>query len=297
MAERRKIPEKIADNLMFVNDHTCCICRMKGKHVQIHHIDRDDTNNALANLAVLCLECHSRVTGDEGLGRSYTHGEIKQYKRTWESIVRKRLVGEEVRPTLGKEGVSYFVLTACEILAMEDGDPRIGEKLGTLHQLSIIAGCRGEILDALFHLAIQSSMSQKQTAAMLAELIYELFYHFVGPDTIALGRDEMKHLEEGIELLGTIGHFNGEFSKDIEVIRAVCDNLYNMFEIATWYNLENIGTLVISKLQKTRESCLIAYEETEKPLIKGAQYVDKTIKRIQKLIQKQSIDWPSVQRG
>jgi len=269
---------------------------MKGKHVQIHHIDGDDTNNALANLAVLCLECHSRVTGDEGLGRSYTPGEIRQYKRTWESIAKEKLIGKESRPTPGKEGVSYFEVTACEILAMDDGDPRIGEKLRTLHQLNTIVGCTDEILDSFFHLAIQSSMSQKQTAVMLANHIYQLFFHFVGPDTISLGSGDESHLKQGVELLGTIGHFNGEFSKDMEVIEAVCDNLYNMCEIAVWYNLEEIGALVISKLQKTRESCLIAFRDIEEPLITGAQYVDKTIKKIQELIRMQGIDWPSCKR-
>ncbi len=80
---------------MFANDHTCCICRDKSKHVQIHHIDGDNSNNAWRNLAVLCLNCHSKVTGDEGLGRCITAGEIKKYKETWELIVKKKLVEEE----------------------------------------------------------------------------------------------------------------------------------------------------------------------------------------------------------
>lgn len=294
MTDRPRIPQKTVDNLMFANDHTCCICRTKGKHVQIHHIDGDSSNNTLENLAVLCLECHSTVTGDEGLGRRYTTGEIKQYKRTWEFMARERLVGKEARPMPTKEGISYFDLTVCEILAMDDGDPRIGEKLGTLHQLSIIVGCTDEILDSLFHLAVQSSMSQKQTAAMLANLIYELFFHFVGPDMVSLGSDDESRLQRGVELLGTIGHFNGEFSKDMEVIQAVCDNLYKMCEIAVWYDLEKIGALVISKLQKTKESCLIAYENIEKPLAVGAEYAEQTTKRIRELTRKRSIDWPSV---
>jgi 5-methylcytosine-specific restriction endonuclease McrA len=82
MTNRPRIPQATADNLMFANDHTCCICRVKGKHVQIHHIDGDNSNNSVNNLAVLCLECHSKATGDEGLGRSITAGEIKEYKRT-----------------------------------------------------------------------------------------------------------------------------------------------------------------------------------------------------------------------
>src|SRR6266516_5334091 len=88
--ERPAIPSRIAAGLMFANDHTCCICREKGKDVQIHHIDGDDTNNINENLAVLCLDCHSKVTGPRGLGRSFSDEEVRKYKHDWESIVERR---------------------------------------------------------------------------------------------------------------------------------------------------------------------------------------------------------------
>ncbi len=295
MTDRPRIPQKIADSLMFANDHTCCVCRAKGKQVQIHHIDGDDSNNDISNLAVLCLECHSRVTGNEGLGRRYTSGEIKGYKRTWEHLVRERLIGVKPQPLPGKEEISYFDLTISEVLAMEDGDPRIGEKLKTLYELNIFKGCTDEILDSFHHLAIMSSMSQKRTASMLAEIIPDLFLHLVGPDKVPIEQDDKNRVKRGIELLGTIGSFNGEFSKDIEVIEAVCDSLYNMFEIAVWYNLEEIGTYVFSQLRKTKEACLVTFEDSEKPLDVGANYVNMTIQRVKELLEQNSIAWPSSQ--
>jgi len=41
------------------------------KDVQIHHIDGTPGNSHLANLAVVCLDCHSLVSGTRGLGRQY----------------------------------------------------------------------------------------------------------------------------------------------------------------------------------------------------------------------------------
>jgi hypothetical protein len=81
---RPKIPDQTAARLLVANNHTCCVCQTPRKHVQIHHIDGDNSNCAEENLAVLCLDCHSRVTGDEGLGRRYSEIEIREYKRRWE---------------------------------------------------------------------------------------------------------------------------------------------------------------------------------------------------------------------
>lgn len=287
MSDRLSIPQNIADKIMFSNDHTCCICRIKGKHVQIHHIDGDSSNNTMGNLAILCLECHSKVTSNEGFGRSYTDGEVRQYKRTWEFIVRKMLIGQEERKkTSLKEGISFFDQTASEILAMNDGDPRIGEKLETLANLNIIVGCTDEILDAFFHLAVMSSISQKQTAAILARHISELFPHLVGPDMVPINAKDKRRLEQGVKLLGTIGQFNGEFSKDIEVVRAACDNLFNMYEIAVLYKLEKIAKLIASELQEIKDACLKTYEEEEKPFKKGVRYVERVVKQVHQLAKK-----------
>ena|SRR2546429_834492 len=81
---RPKIPDQTAARLLVANNHTCCACQTPRKHVQIHHIDGDSSNCAEENLAVLCLDCHSRVTGDEGLGRRYSEIEVREYKRRWE---------------------------------------------------------------------------------------------------------------------------------------------------------------------------------------------------------------------
>lgn len=76
-------PDTVA-RLMFQNMHRCCICHEPRKHVQIHHIDGDPSNNGWENLAVLCVDCHSLVTGDQGFGKKYTAREVGLYKINWE---------------------------------------------------------------------------------------------------------------------------------------------------------------------------------------------------------------------
>lgn len=89
--KRISIPDKISDKLMFLNRHICCICTIRHKHVQIHHIDGNNNNNDIENLAVVCNDCHSKVSSNEGLGRGYTINEVKMYKSEWETACQKNL--------------------------------------------------------------------------------------------------------------------------------------------------------------------------------------------------------------
>lgn len=83
---RSQIPNRVASEVLAANRHTCCICRELHKDVQLHHIDGNPGNNAPRNLAVVCLDCHSKVTSDGGLGRAYTKEEIQIYKEAWQAL-------------------------------------------------------------------------------------------------------------------------------------------------------------------------------------------------------------------
>lgn len=108
---REKVPQGIADRLLADNRHTCCICKNR-KDVVIHHMDEDNSNNSPANLCVLCTSCHSDVHSNQGLGRSFSIGELKIYKEQWEdrckveetkvTIVNKIFVFTEGNPDLLK---------------------------------------------------------------------------------------------------------------------------------------------------------------------------------------------------
>jgi hypothetical protein len=82
---RVNIPQPIAAQLLFQNRHRCCVCREPRKPVHLHHIDENPANNNPHNLAVLCLDHHSDVTGSQGSGRSYSPEEILLFKRNWEA--------------------------------------------------------------------------------------------------------------------------------------------------------------------------------------------------------------------
>lgn len=91
MTKRRiPIPEETAAEILFQQDHTCCICQVRGRHVQLHHLDEDPSNNAKANLAVLCTECHNDTMVRGGFGRKLNAQEVRKFRDDWVKRVAER---------------------------------------------------------------------------------------------------------------------------------------------------------------------------------------------------------------
>jgi hypothetical protein len=42
---RSPIPDYVAAEVLFLHDRTCCVCHIKGRKIQIHHLDEDPSNN------------------------------------------------------------------------------------------------------------------------------------------------------------------------------------------------------------------------------------------------------------
>lgn len=87
---KHPIPSDLAADVMFSSDNTCCICRERGKTVQIHHIDENPSNNVFENLAVLCLECHNKTQISGGFGKKHSAPLVIKYKNEWLERVDNR---------------------------------------------------------------------------------------------------------------------------------------------------------------------------------------------------------------
>ncbi len=58
MAQRKKVPRKIQDQVLGEFNHRCAICGTDRPH--LHHIDENPENNEIFNLLPLCPNCHLR---------------------------------------------------------------------------------------------------------------------------------------------------------------------------------------------------------------------------------------------
>ncbi len=85
---RPAVPDTLRNQLLVANRRCCCVCHQQ-LALQFHHIDENPANNNPTNLAVLCVACHSRVSGNEGHGRGYSAGEVRLHKTTWEAKIAR----------------------------------------------------------------------------------------------------------------------------------------------------------------------------------------------------------------
>jgi len=87
---RTPIPDDVSAEVMYQHDRTCCVCNEAGKRVQIHHIDDDPANNAIANLAVLCFDDHDKTQIRGGFGKQLRALEVTRFRDEWVRRVRER---------------------------------------------------------------------------------------------------------------------------------------------------------------------------------------------------------------
>lgn len=90
---RTGIPADIAAKLMFLSDRTCCVCRMRNKPVQIHHIDENPSNNNIENLSTLCFDCHNDTMIKGGFGRKLNADQVILYRNDWLEVVKRIEMG------------------------------------------------------------------------------------------------------------------------------------------------------------------------------------------------------------
>jgi hypothetical protein len=100
---RRAVPGSSVDEVLRTCRRRCCLCfglnaDLEVKYGQIAHLDGDPSNNAIANLAFMCLEHHAMFDSRSTQVRRITIPEAKRYRSDLEghlSRVHRHLVGAD----------------------------------------------------------------------------------------------------------------------------------------------------------------------------------------------------------
>lgn len=98
---RKALQANVVDSVLVSCRRRCCICfglnrDSTEKAGQIAHLDRDNQNGALDNLAFLCLQHHDEYDRRPSQSKGLTIGEVKQFRAELRGTV-KRVLEESVQ--------------------------------------------------------------------------------------------------------------------------------------------------------------------------------------------------------
>lgn len=288
---RPRVPVRIEAEVLFRAGHTCCVCRTKGKEVQIHHIDGNPSNNTLDNLAVVCLDCHSRVTGTRGLGRSYSRVEVRKYKRSWDQQVQYSRHVHHPRITYRKELITQIDLIVCEILACPPRDSRVKVLLDMLYEIFLWRGNREitrKIIEGLNHMAVMSGIGTTPIAPLVAEKLWDMCSQYVGPETVPMDKQDTLEVLRCIDALNILAEYNCEFGRGKSAVQPIAGHAERFFEVGLWYSKKRIADTVLNRYEKALKSC---YSSKRIVFGFGRTTLRKSVRKLQNLLSAQRPGW------
>lgn len=282
LVARSKIPQRTESLLMFDNEHTCCICNEKGKDVQIHHIDGNHNNNNVENLVVLCLDCHSKVTGNRGLGKKFSELEVRQYKKNWEFRVKKKrglILKSRVKPSATDNQLTNFELrkNVYELTATRSLT-RVKEILEVLTLYYIYEDKTSYILTLLHNFTPLLCAGKK--GILISQAITHYFGHLPGPEYNKITKKDIKNLKDAIDLLSWIGEFESEFVEETKVAKICIRELYELFEIVKDYKINELQNRIITKIKNIRKIVVDNYKEQDVKRTSCIKKVDYYLNKI-----------------
>jgi|GEM_PF-5327727 len=81
MAKLAKKEIEIIQNTAIVQQGmTCCVCSTEGRRIQVHHIDGNNSNNELDNLAIVCTICHGNTLLKGDFNRKLTPALVRMFR-------------------------------------------------------------------------------------------------------------------------------------------------------------------------------------------------------------------------
>lgn len=83
---RNPVPDDIQNRVLLLSRRRCCICfglngDLSIKQGQIAHVDHDNTNDDLDNLAFLCLPHHDQYDSKTSQSKGLREGEVKGFRK------------------------------------------------------------------------------------------------------------------------------------------------------------------------------------------------------------------------
>ncbi len=121
--DRPSIPTATLDKLLDDSWRTCCICKMRGQPIVVHHIQewKDGGTHEEGNLVVLCLNHHSEVhlRGGHAI-KAGTH-DLRKVKADWIRLVTTLKTNHLAGLALPSRGARWFWIHLGNLMSLTNG--------------------------------------------------------------------------------------------------------------------------------------------------------------------------------
>lgn len=299
MKIRKEIPEKIKEEVLYLNGMTCCMCHDRSKPGLFYHIDDNPKNNRIGNLAILCADCQEKITNRDKFQKKISPQTIKKMKLEWETKIRLKKVEKHpplVSPQKIEETLFSFEIrkTVYRISAIPDTDlDGIKGELDYLLTILRQEGYREEIIDSLCAISSLIYLYPRKSAMILRTMELYLSHYYSGNENIT--HKDKEYLDRVIEIVRNITAYSITGKRDIEVIKSGLSAYDNLFFIFFTNNLELEAMKIVDALLELKEKCVNGNPEDEN-FTEGAEIIGEFLEKFNKKLLTREFKWKLVQK-
>lgn len=230
------------------------------------------------------------------MGKAFSGYEVRLYKARWERDIRESRGSGRRRPARPasadrRELLARIDVIVCEVLASRPSGGRGEELLNLLWEIHLWRGDRAvdaRIVEGLGHLAVMTGVGRSRLGGKVAEKLWEMCFHFVGPDKVRMNRSDARFVLICVDELGTLAEFNCAFGHNSGAARPIAESLENFAEMACWYNSRPIANAVLRAFQKGIANC---YDEGRLRFRRGRTELRRALRRVKRTFARERPAW------
>jgi hypothetical protein len=187
--------------------------------------------------------------------------------------------------------LSQIDLVVCEVVALNPRSNRVPQLLDTLWELHLYRGSRGvdrTIMEGLKHVAMMSALRPSRLQALVAKKLWEMCFHFVGPEHVRMNQRDLAYVLDAIEGLETLASLNASVGQKADYIDDIMEAAQGFFEIGLWYQKTEIADKVIDLHAQAIDGC---YDNGVLRFTRGRPPVRRSLRELDGLLEGQREEW------
>jgi hypothetical protein len=222
---------------------------------------------------------------------------LRKYKLSWERQVFESRNIHRPSTRYRRELITQVDLIICEILAVKPTSDRAKELLNILFELHLWRGTNeidSKIVDGLNHLALMSGLGSPHLAGLVAEKLWEMSFHYVGPSDVPMRPEGLALVLKCIDAMSTLLRFNSEFGHGRKATDKILEHSEDLYQIGLWYKKPSITKKIAASYAKGLEA---SAQEGQSSFPYGKTRIRRSIRNLLRMTAEDKGEWQAQSRA